>query len=246
MNTLFSWIKKNLTLTNLLIVGLAVLLLLQRCDNQKQFKRLENNVNSQEQILSEKLNDFGEKVTTISVNAFKASELKILKDMDAKYGALETRLQANGRRIKDLQSSVAFTINAKGEGVAQVDTVYRNKIIDNYFPNIPGWRYSDGVVSISSTLRADSSLLQSYKLGNLRFTADVFAKNRFLRKPLFYADITSLNPGISISDNKAFVKKHPKAFLTFAVGVGGTLTPDLQLKPGIQLGIYKPIYTIYK
>jgi len=209
-------------------------------------RQLQNTVASQEYIVSERINELGEKVLTTSANAFNASELKILKTIDSRYNALEDHLKANNRKIKDLQSSISFNVSASGEQIAKVDTIIRNKIVDNYFPTIPGWRYTDGVISINSTLRSDSTLFQSYQLQNLKFTVDVFAKNRFLKKPQFFADVTSINPGVNISNSDAFIKKHPKAFLTFAAGIGGTLTPDLKIEPGIQIGIYKPIYTIYK
>lgn len=244
---LFSWIKKNLTLSNLLILVLLGLLLFQRCENDSKFKRLANTLNEQSHVTETRFNELGEKISTVSVISFRDSELKILSEIDSRFKELDLRLKSNGRKIKDLQSSVSFSVESEGEQiVAKVDTIYRNKVLDNYFPGIPGWRYYDGVIDIKTSLRSDSTLLQSYHLKSLPLLVDVFAKNRFLKKPQFFADITSTNPKVSIAIEEAYIKKHPKAFLTFAIGVGGTITPDFQVKPGIQLGIYKPLYTIYK
>ena len=248
MVTLFSWTKKNLNLSSILIVALGALLVFQKCENDSRFKNLTDIVGNQSQLTETRFNELGEKISTVSALSFKDSELKILKELDSRFKDLEGRLKVNGRKIKDLQSSVSFSVSAKGEQVVKPDTVieYRNKILDSYFPEIPGWKYTDGVISIKSSLLADSTLLQSYSLGKIPLSVDVFAKNRFLKKPLFYADITSPNSNINIDVEEAFIKKHPKAFLTLAVGVGGTITPDFQVKPGIQLGIYKPLYTLYK
>ena len=110
MGNLFSFLKAKLSLTNILILGLGAMLLLQKCSNDAKMRQLQNTVASQEYIVSERINELGEKVLTTSANAFNASELKILKTIDSRYNALEDHLKANNRKIKDLQSSISFNV----------------------------------------------------------------------------------------------------------------------------------------
>ena len=243
---LFSWLGKNLNLSNVLIIALGILLLTQRCEHQTQLRDFEKNLNDREAVIEERINSLGEKVLMVSSDAFRNSELKILQRLDSTYKALDIRLAANGRKIKDLHSSTAFTVESGNGGIAvRVDTVYR-KSSELYIPSIPGWKYSDGTISITSELLKDSSLLQAYNIHPINFRVDTFVKNRPLKKPQFFADITSTNSSIQFSNASVAIKKYPKAFLSLGLGVGGTLTKDLKIHPGLQLGIYKPIYTIYR
>lgn len=234
--------KKNLTLSNVLLLSVIVLLVIQKCDNNS----LKETLSNQHTITEQRLNRLGEKVYEVSGISFDDASAKILTEIDFRFAELDNRLKANNRNIKDLQTSVSFMAESKGEQIAKVDTVYRNNTESSYFPNIPGWKYSDEVISIHSSLLKDTSLLQSYFLKNLKFSVDVFAKNRFLKPTQYFADITSPNPNISISNANVLIKKYPKPIISLGVGVGAVVTPDFTISPGLQLGIYKPLYTIYK
>lgn len=226
----------SLLKNNLLTIILIGLILFQWNDNARRVSSLENVVNQKDEIIDEKINDLGQKVITATVKEYRQGQLDILMEVDSRFTDLDNRLKSNGRKIKDLESSVKFDVSAEGEGVAeQVAT-----------SPLPQWKYSDGVLSITSQMNPGDQLFHKWKIYPKSFYVDLFVKDRLFRKPKYQVDISSDSPNIDFSNTNVFTKKAPKPFLTFGVGIGATLLPDFSIKPGLQVSIIKPIYTIYK
>lgn len=176
--------------TILITVGIILMILFQKCGNDS----LENQVmNSQRLVMSELVafqeesyensKDFQGKVLT---------QKELLESLGGELKTLQGRMIANGRNLKNLQSSTSF-LTQKVDGIEMPsvlntipdtinDTIYRERPVLDIHPNylsLPKgsyWEFSDKVLSGRTTLLDDGDATTEYQLNSMQFDVDIYRK----------------------------------------------------------------------
>lgn len=223
-------IDTNTIISLILILALAF----TQCQSNKKMDALVSQVQGTDEIISKKINDLGQGVTTVSTKLFQYD--KNLSKYDESIKALEDRLKPNGDKLKQLQSSVKFLTAAFKQQVLarSKDTLLIKEI------TVPGetkivrvadipvgttWDFESKYITIKSMLTNDADLSHKYTLRPTAFYVDIIRKGGGLfREPLYMTRISSDNPLIDIQDSNVFLQSYPKKKWGIMLGVGASAT----------------------
>ena len=258
-----------------LVIGALVVLLLLNWFHARSIKNdLKDVVRSIEQsteyIVDTHVNDLGQTVNTMMVTEFDKNTTKVLEQTDLGFKKTVERIEATtGAKIKNLQSSISFKLEALGQGMAEsgtVDSTFLAEVRDllNDLPTFP--------VDSALTVIGDASKLHTFKFDDSYLTAaivvpdthdklfmnykyslgnvyvDVFSIPKAFKKDEFKTNVTFDNPNLTMKNAHAVVRSFPK--VKFAFGptlVFGVSYVDGTFKPVTSIGVggMMPLIRIY-
>lgn len=201
-------------------------------------KDLMRELNQRDSIISQMINDRGEKVITHTNREYHPFVIK--NSNDAEMVELRSQLRELGIKIKDLKSAIEIQAEASGGGKTELVRV--SDTLDTY-------SFAD---STSKHLKLNGTVDVFNGLMDYEYTYsanyDIIAydyKAKLFKKPELRLKIISDDPSNNIKA-KTFTVKPPRDIISIGAGIGGAVFYDsgnIKVRPAIQIGIYKPIYT---
>ena len=209
---------------------------------EKRFQDYITYLEQKDSIVSSKVDKMGNLVVTAMSKELSLNNEELLKKTDKKFRELSKRLDRANVQLKRLKSSVSFKAEIKDTvELVRVDTV----LVDNNRL----WRFSDETISLFSTLDTTNLLTTEYQIKPFTLSVDVYdRKSKWYKPPSTFANITSSNPKLKISNSNVFIKKAKKPSLVVSAGLGGALIYDtkIKIKPAITVTLGKPLIVFYK
>lgn len=242
--------KNNIIL--LINIVLVALLVLNRCETQKQFQDLTESVYGRDEILSKEINELGQSVTTATTKMFNYDSK--LAERDERFLNLEKRLKPNGDKLKELQASVGF-LTKQIEKYGNTSNVKLPEIlIAKDTIEVPvdfigtQWEFESDYITILSTLEENFQLKHKYSLAPSNFYVDILKKKKGLfRKPEYLTKISTDNELIDIQETDVFLKRIPKPTWSIVLGAGVSasyLDNNVKIFPSLNLTLGRNIATI--
>lgn len=245
---------------DLLLIGAVVLLSIQQCAINTISDRtssLNDALKETTEIIDDKINSMGERVVTTTVAAVDQQGVKLKAMYDEQFTSLSSRLEANSRKLNNLQSTVEFTAEIVGEGYS-TPVIIRDTVpapitdIDSSMYT-RHFVFNDGTLDLRSTLinphPIDSSLLfQTYSVDIGTVAVDIFRNGNLFKKDDYSADLTFSNPNIKVGDANVLVKRPPVPRLVIGPAIGGAATiieGQLKLVPIVGVTATLPLIKIY-
>lgn len=255
--------------TVLIIIATALVLTFQHCKNQE----LQNEVtNQQRQIMSE-LAAFEQETyeNTRTFNGKVLDQSSLLQALKGELVTLNNRMIANGRKLKDLNSSTSF-LTERVENI-EIPATFEPPITEEVVNNTPvsdvldsptyeipddnlyenylhlpigsRWSFEDNLLKGSTTLLASGEGSTKYNIKPIQFDVDIYRKGRLFGPDRFSADITS--SALPINNASVTIRKMPRPRIVLSAGAGYSATWDgskVVTGPSISAQIGFPIFTI--
>jgi len=268
MTNLFKRIKLNFN-TLLITAFIVGFLAIEQCDEaieQDRMDSLEQIIQAHTEVVDEKINELGQSVTTSTVATLDKTALVIGSRWDPELKEIKDRLKANSVKINKLQSTINFTAEAVGEGIAFDPTEIDYNTIDSLFSkhqvqvdttqdfSVHEFAFEDGFLDLDTKILTkgditpEDKMFVNYKYSLGEVYVDIYSDPKPFKKDVFKTDISFDNPNMDVSSVSAVVRQYPRVKWVFgpSAGVGMAYVAG-KVQPVFNVGISGtlPIIKIY-
>lgn len=209
--------------------------------SKKSVSDLINQLNQKDSIFFSKINSSGQREVDAEVREYQP--IIIRESNQAEFVRLRETLKELNISINQLKSKKTITSTSSG---ADSTIVYVKDTLNQTY------EFSDSTEFL--TLKGEFSLRTrkldyNYKYKNkISLYSYDYTANNFFKKPDLRVRVTSDDPSAQM-DIQTFSVNPPKELISVGAGLGvGALYDNntLKIRPVITIGVYKPLYTIYK
>lgn len=230
--------KEILKLLILTIPAYIIIFFLWPKNDKFTAKDLMKELNQRDSIISKRIDDKGRLVIEHTNREYVPFTIK--NSNEPEFVELRSELASLGIKLNDLKSAYTIQSNATGQGKTEIIRV--SDTLDTYSFNDTTGKH----LKINGTVDVKSGQMDynySYKSTYKIFSYDY--KKNFLKRPELRLKIVSDDPSNDIQA-QTFSIKPPREIVSLGVGIGGSLVFDdnkLKIRPSLQIGLYKPIFT---